>query len=88
MAVSKRKQAVDARRKEVFLTYTLDVELADDVQLAADVFGSNDIALVKEEVKPTLRRGGKYSLWLRLLWGPDLPGSFAAFCWPGRAISR
>ena len=83
LAVSKRKQAVDARRKEVFLTYTLDVELADDVQLAADVFGSNDIALVKEEVKPTLRRGGQI-----LPVAPIIVGSGPAGLFCGLLLAR
>ena len=40
---SKVRKAVDARRREIFITYTVDIDLADDVQLAAGCLESPDV---------------------------------------------
>lgn len=81
--VNKIKQAVDARRKQVFLTYTIDIEIADDVQLAAEVFDSPDISGITEQVKPAWKKGEQI-----LPTAPIIVGSGPAGLFCGLLLAR
>jgi uncharacterized FAD-dependent dehydrogenase len=80
---SKVKQAVDARRREVFLTYTIDIELADGVQLAAELLEGLDVTIVPPKPKPILKPGTQ-----ALPTAPVIVGSGPAGLFCGLLLAR
>lgn len=80
---SKVKQAVDARRREVFITYTIDVELDDDVQLAAEFLDSPDVTIVPSKQRPVLKSGDQ-----ALPTAPVIVGSGPAGLFCGLLLAR
>jgi uncharacterized FAD-dependent dehydrogenase len=82
-AFTKVKQAVDARRQEVFLTYTLDIELADEVELPAGLFDSPEIVKAPPKEHPVLRRGDQI-----LSTAPVIVGSGPAGLFCGLRLAR
>jgi len=83
LTVSKIKQAVDARRKQVFLTYTIEIEIADDVQLDAGIFDSTDITRVTDRTRPTWKKGDQV-----LPVAPIIVGSGPAGLFCGLLLAR
>lgn len=72
------RKAVDARRKQVFFTYTVDVDLAEGVKISETLFFSPDIALVKEEWEEKLSLGGELLPFSPVIIGSGPAGLFCA----------
>lgn len=71
------KKAVDARRRKVYFTYTVDVEVEDDIDIPALVSLSPDVSIIKEEKKEEIKPGN-----ISLPLSPVIVGSGPAglFC--------
>lgn len=80
---TKVKQAVDARRQEVFLTYTLDIELTEEVELPVGLFDSPEIVKVPIKEQLVLRRGDQV-----LPTAPVIVGSGPAGLFCGLLLAR
>ncbi|HQD91148.1 MAG TPA: FAD-binding protein [Syntrophomonadaceae bacterium] len=80
---SKVRKAVDARRREIFITYTVDIDLADDVQLAAGCLESPDVTIVPLKPTPVLKPGDQV-----LPIAPVIVGSGPAGLFCGLLLAR
>lgn len=72
------RKAVDARRKQVFFTYTVDVELAEGIKISETLFSSPDIALIKEETEEKIVTGEAFLPFSPVIIGSGPAGLFCA----------
>jgi len=72
------KKAVDARRKTVYFTYTVDLELNDKTKLPEELFKSPEISPVKIKTKPFITQGNTSLPYSPLIVGSGPAGLFCA----------
>lgn len=72
------RKAVDARRKQVYFTYIVDVELKEGFTIPEDLFFSPDIAKVKEEEEEKITRGDEKLTFSPVIIGSGPAGLFCA----------
>lgn len=72
------KKAVDARRRTVQFTYTLDLELAADIELARDVLDMPDMVIPKAPVAEITTHGDAVLKYSPVIVGSGPAGLFSA----------
>ncbi len=72
------KKAVDARRKKVYFSYSVEVELSNAVMLPKNVLNNIDVSLVKSEPEQVLTPGSVKMPWSPLIIGMGPSGLFCA----------
>lgn len=70
------KKAVDARRKKVYFTYSVEVEVSDSLKLAKSIINNINISLVKPEKPRELAEGTGKMEWSPLIVGMGPAGLF------------
>lgn len=72
------KKAIDARRRTVYFSYTLELELAGNVKIAPECLTQPDISLLEEKPPPALIPGGSKAGIAPIIVGAGPAGLFAA----------
>lgn len=72
------RKAVDARRKQVFFTYTVDVELNEGIKIPEALLASPDVALVEEEKEAEIIMGNTPLPFSPVIVGSGPAGLFCA----------
>ncbi|HNX92591.1 MAG TPA: NAD(P)-binding protein [Syntrophomonas sp.] len=72
------KKAVDARRRTIYFSYTLDIELAEGVKIAAECLEQPEISLLEEKPTVPLVPGNNRLTAAPIIVGAGPAGLFAA----------
>jgi uncharacterized FAD-dependent dehydrogenase len=72
------KKAVDARRRNIYFSYTLDIELAEGVKIAAECLQQLEISLLEEKPTVPLVSGNNRLTAAPIIVGSGPAGLFAA----------
>jgi hypothetical protein len=72
------RKAVDARRRNIYFSYTLDIELAEGVKVAAECLQQPDISLLEEKPITPLVPGNNRLTAAPIIVGSGPAGLFAA----------
>lgn len=72
------KKAIDARRRNIYFSYTLDVELAEGIKIAPECFEQPEISLLEEKQPAALIPGSNKLGIAPIIVGAGPAGLFAA----------
>lgn len=72
------RKSIDARRSDVYFTYTMDVELKAGVAISSDLLDSPEVAVIEEKIYPSLMPGATRLPYSPLIVGSGPAGLFCA----------
>ncbi|MDD3852168.1 MAG: hypothetical protein PHD40_00760 [Syntrophomonadaceae bacterium] len=74
------RKSVDARRNEVYFTYTVEIELPDHINIKPEILDSPDISIQTRTEPVILKSGNRPLPWSPVICGLGPAGLFAALC--------